>query len=389
MSFNKLLIFIYGITKFSGLLFISIDFKSMKIIKHHWNNVYFFTSFGLSIVAFSYDSYFDIQKVTHSKLMEIGINLIVRVSVYSTCFLKAANAIQNRKFYEVVKNLSWCHAKVNDSRVELILTDLYLFFQLNRDKVDPMSRSHLIGTSSIFFGYILIFFALNSAISVIFIRLELVSSFRDKIFFGSTILLYICLMTSLMMCVSCGYQLLKANNIHLLRYFNSRREIDIVDVIRKTSIMYDRICDIFDGISSFFSLIIIIFLLGFTYCYVFFAYGVYILVNNPNSSILLFLSATLLWIIYYSPCVIYLTLYSSWIRAEACQTADLIQLLVNREKDLQSLHKASIFALFVCHRTPKISCGLFEINWKTFFGLMGSIFSFSIILIQFYDVSKE
>lgn len=81
-----------------------------------WRALYSFVlSFGFSFIANSYNSYFAIAAVTHSKLMEIGVNLMVKYMIWVTCFIKFVNAMQSRKFFEIIKNLITLHEKVGKS----------------------------------------------------------------------------------------------------------------------------------------------------------------------------------------------------------------------------------------------------------------------------------
>lgn len=118
LSFEGLLKFIYFVSRFSGLIFITIDFKAMTGHRGWRALASFVISFGFSCIANSYDAYFAIAVVTHSKLMEIGVNLMVKFMIWVTCFIKLANAMQSRKFFEVISNLITLHEKVGNSELK-------------------------------------------------------------------------------------------------------------------------------------------------------------------------------------------------------------------------------------------------------------------------------
>lgn len=112
LSFENLLKFIYFVARFSGLVFITIDFKAMTAHRGLGALASFIFSFGFSFIANSYDSYLAIAAVSHSKIMEIGVNLMVITMIWVTCFLKFSNAIQSHKFFEIISNLLSLHEKV-------------------------------------------------------------------------------------------------------------------------------------------------------------------------------------------------------------------------------------------------------------------------------------
>lgn len=125
--------------------------------------------------------------------------------------------------------------------------------------------------------------------------------------------------------------------------------------------------------------------LGFTFFSVFLCISVYIFIRTPSYPILYFTTSALLWVFYYIPCMIWMTIYASLSETEGVRTADLLQRLVSTENRSGSLKRLRIVMQQFTHRTPRISCTLFDLNWKFFLNMLGAIFSITIILIQFYE----
>lgn len=114
-DFNSLLKFIYKVAKLSGFVFISIDFKSkqkLKTKKDFRNIIIFVISFCLSLFSITYDAKFTVMNVTHSKLMEIIINLMVDLLVFSPCLIKIVNVFQRLQFFSIISGLHWTEQKV-------------------------------------------------------------------------------------------------------------------------------------------------------------------------------------------------------------------------------------------------------------------------------------
>lgn len=208
----------------------------------------------------------------------------------------------------------------------------------------------------------------------------------DLLYLFLTLLFYIFSGSSLLMMMACGYYQLQALNNFLLELSESSDDIFSRRKLKKISIMFDTLCDVFEEISSFFLLNIFFYLIGFVYFNTFCLYIGYILFLSPNYKLVFFLIITLMWVFYYLAPVIWIVTFSSLIDREGIRTADLIQQLSVKCQNLKSLESSEIVMQMVTHRRPKISCGLFDLSWKFFFALLGSIFSFGIILIQFYDV---
>lgn len=248
----------------------------------------------------------------------------------------------------------------------------------------------MIIISSISVGYNFVFLIAFCTLEHTFAALDFKRhlGLKNEIFFIVTAFLNVQLWTSCMMLISCSfYQLLALNN-HLKICISLSDSINIIRIIKKTLIMFDKLCDAFESISAFYMLNNLICLCCFLYFNVFLFYVFYVFLKNPSDFLFYFALTSLMCSLLYAPLVFHLMVYSSWLQSEGNKTADLIQQLANKDKSLRSLESSVVMMLFVSHRKPKITCGLFDLNWKTFFGIMASIFSFSIIAIQFYDVSN-
>lgn len=209
----------------------------------------------------------------------------------------------------------------------------------------------------------------------------------NEILFNMTLVFFLLLGVCLLMTVACMIFQLKALNHLLMKLLKSSDDVLTVQVIEKTSIIFDKLCDVSEDFSSFFLVDILIYLLSLTFFSTFFLYTFYVLLLSPDYKLFYFLLISLMWIFYYLPPVILIVTLSSLIEREGIRTADLIQQLTVKSKHLKSLKRSEIVMQMMTHRRPKISCGFFDLNWNFFFSMLVTIFSFGIILIQFYDVS--
>lgn len=131
LKFKWLLKLIYGISKLSGFLFISIDFNDSNVItikQSRLNYVIFAISFGFSLFANTFDAHLNIVTITQSKLTEIGVHFVTRCMLVSMCVLKLLNIVYKRRFFEIVSKLHWCHMKVNNETLQhKNLSNIYLY----------------------------------------------------------------------------------------------------------------------------------------------------------------------------------------------------------------------------------------------------------------------
>lgn len=112
-----MLMFFYYLARISGFLFIDVHinaFGKVTTKKSFWNIVVFVFSFGFSAFASSYDDDIAIAEIMHSKMMEIGVNFVVKFMLWITCCVKLVSAFLNRKYFCIIANLQWNFMEVSE-----------------------------------------------------------------------------------------------------------------------------------------------------------------------------------------------------------------------------------------------------------------------------------
>lgn len=237
-------------------------------------------------------------------------------------------------------------------------------------------------------SFLIIYLMMDKIFSLIDIGDSLVA--ENQIFFSISVYSNMIFSLALMMTLSCAYQQLVSLNKFLSKLSTDQNQMLNKLLLNRVAIIFDKMCDILDGTSKFYLFSLLGFMLGFAYFNMFFIYLLFLNIKLASREILYFSASSTLWMFYFSPGVIILTTLASWIEREGRKTVNIMQQLINCDnnntRDLKSLH---LLIQQTSHRSSRISCGLFLLNWKFFFSMLGAIFSFSIILIQFYDVKKQ
>lgn len=115
VNFFWLLKFIYKVSRISGCVYTNIKFKTcgkVVIKKSFLNTVLYLTSMGLTLLAFSYDAPIPIAALIRSRILDVSVNLIVRMTIWFLFILKASNAFKSRNIFEIISNLLKCDLKV-------------------------------------------------------------------------------------------------------------------------------------------------------------------------------------------------------------------------------------------------------------------------------------
>ena len=242
--------------------------------------------------------------------------------------------------------------------------------------------------SSVIVFYNISFFVVTFLFTRVFESLDLKDSITTKnaFLFLSSVFTYMQFSLSFMTLLLCTYLQISSLNKFLSSNF---RGISFCNIIKKSSIIYDKICDICENLSIFFLIHNIFFVAGFEIFTIFFFYSVFVYYRTPSSAGLIYVLAAFLWFSFCAPYLLWVATLSSWIELEACKTFSLIQLLKKQSRNVNIVKRSNNFSLLFFHRKPKIVAGGIVLNWKGFFIILGTIFSFTVITIQFYDVSNN
>lgn len=255
---------------------------------------------------------------------------------------------------------------------------------------ESVSKPQLALTALLVVFYSIFFLFLFAELGFTFEVLHLsdtVSTINNVLFF-LPLCFSVVFISSMMMMLACSYFQLKALNTTVKKIYKSHDNATVRQIIKTISIMYDTLCDAFEEFSSFYFPNNAVFISGFLYYNILFYFVVFIYIKNPNERNFLFGLISFLWVAFYAPCIIWLITFASWIEKDGVKTANLIQKLANVDRDPTYLKLSKILMQQVTHRRSKITCFMFDLNWKFFFSMLGGISSFTIIFIQFYDVAN-
>lgn len=182
------------------------------------------------------------------------------------------------------------------------------------------------------------------------------------------------------------YLRIHAINLHLSELCNQTSDIEIIVellIIRK---LVDKLCDIIENVKMMFAINTVIYITHFAFLLIFSVFSTfsYFMRIDSTENDLIFNFISLSWIFYYSPIFIFAIVVPCWIKSEGKKTSILFQkiLITQRRKD-NIYGKVHLATLQLNHRRPLMSCGLFVIDWKLLMTIIGSIFSYLIILMQF------
>ena len=213
-------------------------------------------------------------------------------------------------------------------------------------------------------------------------------SFKNKFIFFALLYTFLPFNLGSWMITKCGYHQISALN-KFLEELIENPVIATPDIIKNVTIIHDKICDLFVSISAFYVFIHMLIISSITYFFVFTTYSTFVYTKYPSQELIDFTMTVSSWCFYIGPFGLSLFALSSLTQSEGNKTANLVEQLANKTGKIKMVKSSYILALQVRHRRAKITCGLYDIDWKVLFSVLGSVYSYSVIMIQFHDVLKN
>lgn len=162
---------------------------------------------------------------------------------------------------------------------------------------------------------------------------------------------------------------------------NILSEKEAVLALRNISIMIDKICDALINIQRCYSINAITFLAFFTCSNIFCLFGVISHFMSSSKDRDDFFIMLIVWNLYNYPFVIWTFVFASRIKNEGEEIhSKILEIYKPTTKLMKSVQTLS-FQLN--HRYPQLSCGLFVFDWFFVFVIIGTTFSYLLILLQF------
>lgn len=172
----------------------------------------------------------------------------------------------------------------------------------------------------------------------------------------------------------------------LLKVEGKMKENDVIETLKVVRILFDKISDTMENLQRCYLINTIVFMIYFTFSTIFAIFGVItnFLIDSLTRN---YVSVMLIiWTFYNFPFVIGTFFYSSRIKREGRKLhAVCFKFLYQfgSNSNLKVCKSVQTLSLQVHHRRPLLSCGLFVVDWYFLFHIIGLIFSFLLIFIQF------
>jgi hypothetical protein len=161
---------------------------------------------------------------------------------------------------------------------------------------------------------------------------------------------------------------------------------DLVWKMKATAQIWDTICDGIDAIAFCYTINTIYYILCFTFNFAMFIHSIisYVFYENSTDVDLIYMCMIMAWTVLFSPTMIYIFFVVKGIDTQRRMIEKNVHSLVHAYSQRKLvMNRAELLLLQFEHRQPKITCGVFEIDWKLLFCLLGTSYSYLLIIAQF------
>lgn len=253
---------------------------------------------------------------------------------------------------------------------------------MNHGKQYMISLSVLIGYFSLF----LINFTVNGIIMSI-ISLNNIPSPFEGVFYLLSNISYLITTICYMLVLLAVYVRLRLVNDYMMKHIAKDQTTveDDCKAMKIVKILHGKITETTNLINICFSFNIITYLFQLVFFTIFISFGFYHYIMSESSefSQLLMNVITLQWIIFYLLAILWVLVLSSKIKHQGHLTAFFFHKMLMEKNNPKILKIVQLSALQFYHQSPEISCGMFKIDWPLMLTMIGAVFSYLIILIQF------
>lgn len=159
-----------------------------------------------------------------------------------------------------------------------------------------------------------------------------------------------------------------------------------VELLKRLSILIDEFCGGLESVKICFTITFVVNILHYTFVSIFTIYGVmtYLLKAQPTFVEWMYCLQSITFQIYSTPFTFWVILVGSCMKHHGKRLEVLAQkLLYKNFANKKVYRRAELIFMQLQHRRPVVACGLFSIDWKLLFFLLGLCYSYLVIITQF------
>lgn len=269
---------------------------------------------------------------------------------------------------------------------------LKIVLQMLQLRLDGGNRKILTLMISMFISYNLLFLSnmFTFRILILPIKDEIAASTNDifkPLMFTLNILFFQGYIVMYMMIIYLTYSRLSLIRRYFETFINDRKSApkEVVESLMRISVFMDRICDTLDLMKICYTTGLVFYLTHFTFQSVISIYGFisYYFASHSGYYDLGNSSVTMTWEIFYAPAFFWIFIFANLIKKEGKKLSKLTRTILLNKYHEKINKRMKLMNMQLLHREMHIESAFYVIDWKLLFFIIGEVFSYLVIVVQF------
>lgn len=303
----------------------------------------------------------DVGQSSNSFIVNLGVRILIKQTLYMPTVFRIYNFFVRRQHAEIFMKLQ----SIDNELVKMGIDFNY-------------RRHHLmaIAITSSYYIFLCIVFFVDNFLSSRYLNIDKID-FTAALLAAFNVASYLSYQISHMMINDLIYRRLRAMNRVLTRFTLNQK------FIKKIASIHGNLCDTLDLVNKSFAINLLSYSFQFTIFCIFYFFGFYHYMTSPEASFKEFILNVIstMYFLLFLWFGTWIVTVSSWIKSEGSLTKAIIHSKVIASPGI--LKSLNDFCLQMDQIKPRISCGLFIVDWTFLLSFIGTLFTYLIILIQF------
>ena len=298
----------------------------------------------------------------NSFIFQIGLTILLQLTIFMPTVFRIFNFIIRKKHEKVIEDINWIDEKLTTFGIEIH---------------HPKHFKAALVVTVFYFISLYVAIGVDQYLYLNYLD-QIEMDIVEGIFAFINIVAYMNYQVTHMLIIDTVYLRFK--------YINQILENDIqnIEVIKTVRIIHIRLCDTISSINACYTLNLLNFFFQFTFFNIFFYFGLtHQIIYGSTFEEMIFSIIVFAYVQFFFWFGAWIILHSALMKSEVGNMEGIVLQRMIDSKNRKIMKHINIFNFQIEHEKVEVSAGLFNIDWTFLFAIIGTVFSYLIVLLQF------
>lgn len=298
----------------------------------------------------------------NSLIFEIGLTILLQLTIFMPTVFRIYNFMIRKRHTQIIDDISWIDEKLTAYGATIN---------------HPKHFKTAFGVTVFYFMSLYLTIGVDEYFHQKYLH-KIEMDLMEGIFALINIIAYMNYQITHMLIIDAVFIRFKYINLILE---NNKQDLSMIQSIRKIHL---RLCEVTASINCCYSLNLLNFFFQFTFFNIFFYFGLlHQLIYESTFEEVIFSIIIFAYVQFFFWFGAWMILHSALLKSEAENTEFIVLKKMLYVNDRKILRQFVLLDFQIAHEKIEVSAGLFRINWTFLFSIIGTLFSYLIILLQF------